>query len=212
MLGETEFFSTDDMTWLEALPAGVVLRIVNTANGPLPDVLLNSVVTRDHPWPLTWGAAPTIGLDRCLAVIGARSIHPHGEIAVISCGTCLTGTLLDATNTLRGGPISPGWNMRLQAMADGAPALPRLTPEIAALTPAGTPSTEASMRQGAYHGMLVEMQSWMSSWRQEYPKVAIYLTGGDGLAFAKPLESGIFAASNLEALGILAQYNYEKNH
>jgi hypothetical protein len=41
--------------------------------------------------------------------------------------------------------------------------------------------------------------------------VAIFLTGGDGPAFAKPLESGIFAASNLEALGIFAQYDYEKN-
>jgi len=37
------------------------------------------------------------------------------------------------------------------------------------------------------------------------PRCGHFLTGGDGPAFAKPLESGIFAASNLEALGIFAQ-------
>jgi len=210
-LGETEFFKLDDWSWLDSMTEGVELRIVNTAQRFVPEDLSTAVLTQDSPWPMTWQAAPTIGLDRCLAVLGARRLHPVGDLAVISCGTCLTGTLLDAANTLRGGPISPGWTMRLEAMAAGARVLPRLSPESLPFSPTGTITTESSMQQGAYHGMLAEMQFWIASWRQEYPDVAIYLTGGDGSAFAKPLESGIFAASNLEALGIFAQYDYEKN-
>ena len=210
-LGNTEYFAVDSLEWCAEISPGTVLRIANTAQRSLPESLIPCILTPEHPWPFRREASPTIGMDRCLAVMGVRSLHPKGPVAVISCGTCLTGTLLDADQALRGGPISPGWSMRLQAMSDGAPALPRLAPVEAPFTPSGTTNTESSMQQGAYHGMLAEIRSWIAAWRQEYPDVAIFLTGGDGPAFAKPLESGIFAASNLEALGIFAQYDYEKN-
>jgi len=209
--GNTEYFAVDSLEWSQGISPGTVLRVANTAQRSLPETMTSCVLTPDHPWPFRHEAAPTIGVDRCLGVLGARRLHPLGPIAVISCGTCLTGTLLDADQTLRGGPISPGWWMRLRAMSDGAPTLPRVAPAEAPFTPSGTTSTESSMQQGAYHGMLSEIQSWITAWRHQYPDVAIFLTGGDGPAFAKPLESGIFAASNLEALGIFAQYDYEKN-
>ena len=134
-LGETEFFKLDDWSWLDSMAEGVELRIVNTAQRFVPEDLSTAVLTQDSPWPMTWQAAPTIGLDRCLAVLGARRLHPVGDLAVISCGTCLTGTLLDAANTLRGGPISHGWTMRLEAMAAGARVLPRLSPESLPFSP-----------------------------------------------------------------------------
>ena len=42
------------------------------------------------------------------------------------------------------------------------------------------------------------------------PEINCFLVGGDGPAFASSLESGIFATSNLEAIGLFAQWKYEQ--
>lgn len=208
---DTRYFAPEDFSWAQDLTPSFPLRIANTAQRSVPQHLQICQVELSAPWPFQLDCSPSIGVDRCLAVLGARQLHPSGPLAVISCGTCLTGTLLDDQNRLSGGPISPGWTMRLRAMAHFAPALPVLSPEASPLTPRGTRSTESSMQQGAFAGMATEMEYWIQAWQREFPGIAIFITGGDGPAFAKPSESGIFAASNLEALGLLAQYLYEKH-
>lgn len=210
-LSPTRYFSADDPSWAASLTDSFPVRIANTAARTLPALPNAKVLQLSDAWPFELRCSPTVGLDRCLAVLGARQLHPTGPLAVISCGTCLTGTLLDDQNLLLGGPISPGWTMRLRAMAHFAPALPSLAPEPSPLTPHGTLSTEASMQQGAYAGMVAEIAHWVQAWQHEFPGIRVFITGGDGPAFAKPSESGIFAASNLEARGLLAQYLYEKH-
>ena len=208
---DTCYFAPEDFSWAQDLTPSFPLRIANTAQRSVPQHLQICQVELSAPWPFQLDCSPTIGVDRCLAVLGARQLHPSGRLAEKSCGTCMTGTLLDDQNRLSGGPISPGWTMRLRAMAHFAPALPVLSPEGSPLTPRGTRSTESSMQQGAFAGMAAEMEYWIQAWQREFPGIAIFITGGDGPAFAKPSESGIFAASNLEALGLLAQYLYEKH-
>ncbi|MFM1884718.1 MAG: hypothetical protein RL168_902 [Bacteroidota bacterium] len=208
-VGETLHYAPEDFTWVAQLDQTFPIRVANTANRPLPEALKGHVVQLQSPWPFAMQCAPTLGIDRCLSVLGARQIHPNGPLAVISCGTCLTGTLLDGDDVLCGGPIAPGWTMRLNAMAHYAPALPAVQPVVRPFEPRGTLSTEASMQQGAYTGMEAEISHWIAAWQEEFPGIAIFITGGDGPTFAKPSESGIFAASNLEARGLLAQYVYE---
>ncbi len=210
-MGETRYFDAGDMQWQREIPSNDVLRIGNTSGVTLSAPWAEQVVTLSHPWPFDFDCSPDLGIDRCLAMLGARQKQPQGPLAVISCGTCLTGTLLTDQNVLLGGPISPGWSTRLESMADYAPALPRLSAVAQRLSSMGSRTTKDSMLQGSYEGMLAEIQRIIHLWTQEYPNLTIFLTGGDGPAFAKPLESGIFAASNLEALGLFAQYSYEQN-
>ncbi|MDG1252688.1 MAG: type III pantothenate kinase [Schleiferiaceae bacterium] len=210
-MADTRHYDGGHTIWQNEIPIGDILRIANTAAVDLASSFEDQIVTLSNPWPFLFDCSPQIGIDRCLAALGARQKKAEGSIAVISCGTCLTATLLTEDNTLLGGPISPGWSTRLQSMADYAPALPRLLPAIQHLSSKGSQSTQDSMLQGSFGGMLAEIEHIIRVWRQEYPNLTVFLTGGDGPAFAKPLESGIFAASNLEALGLYAQYNYEQN-
>jgi len=210
-VGPTCFFPKNDSTWTCILKGDFPIRIANTSGQPIPELPNSKVLQLADAWPFKLSCSPSIGIDRCLTVVGARSLHPHGPLAVISCGTCLTGTLLSDSNELLGGPISPGWTMRLQAMGHYAPSLPLVFPEQSPFTPQGTRSTESSMQQGAFVGMSAEIEYWVQAWQREFPGIQIFITGGDGPAFAKPFESGIFAASNLEARGLYAQYLYEKH-
>ena len=170
---ETQFFAPDDFSWLDAIDPNAPIRVANTARRNLPPALLGHQVTLDAPWPFTLACAPTIGVDRCLAALGARQLHPKGPLAVISCGTCLTGTLLDGNNFLKGGPISPGWSMRLKAMAHFAPALPALEPVKRPFYPSGSVSTAEGMHEGAYAGMQAEIDHWIAGWQQEFAGIEI---------------------------------------
>ena len=208
MLGDTHYFDRLDLSWWPNLGINDVLRIANTSNLQLQQDWERHVISLKDPWPFAFSCSPSIGIDRCLGVLGARMHQPKGSIGVISCGTCMTATLLTEDDRLLGGSISPGWKMRLDAMADYAPSLPRLSAVMAQFSPEGTRNTEESLHQGAYAGMYAEIEKICTVWSTQDANIHIFITGGDGMAFAKPLESGIFAASNLEAHGIFAQYKY----
>lgn len=197
---------------LDEIPNTVrYIRYCNTSQG-LEIVPKNWIeINADSKWPLEFNYSLEIGIDRLALVLGAKSIFGKLPVLVVSCGTCLTFSYLDSNNIFQGGAISPGLSMRLKAMNSFTGSLPLLTPKYEPDTSQKTFDTESSMQKGAYEGMIYEIEQRIRSFQGQDSELKCFLTGGDGPAFAKSLESGIFAALNLEAKGFYAQWNYEQN-
>ena len=62
-----------------------------------------------------------LGVDRWVAVIGARQYFSEGNVIVINCGTAITVDLLGEDNHFKGGAILPGFELAAKALsqADG---------------------------------------------------------------------------------------------
>lgn len=62
-----------------------------------------------------------LGVDRWMAVIGARQVFSKGHVIVINCGTAITVDVLSADDCFLGGAILPGFQLASESLshADG---------------------------------------------------------------------------------------------
>lgn len=148
--------------------------------------------TPDTPLPviIDYRSPKTLGSDRIAAVIGARAEAPDRDILVIDAGTCITYDMITATGHFLGGNIAPGIKMRLRSMNKFTEKLPVV--EKNGDTPLLGYDTETAMRSGAILGACYEIEGYISSLRQEYPGLLIFLTGGDAFLLADKLKTSIF--------------------
>jgi type III pantothenate kinase len=64
--------------------------------------------------------------------------------------------------------------------------------------------TTTSLASGVHHGIVHELEGFIDRLEHHYPGIAVVLTGGDGLRFARALKSGIFAHPFLTLEGLHA--------
>lgn len=144
----------------------------------------------------------TLGVDRWANAVAASLLFPGRPALAISLGTCVIYDLVSAEGEHLGGLISPGFRMRARAMGEFTARLPVVDP------PEDPPfigtSTEECLASGTHHGLRAELAHFIALLRQQYPGLAVVLTGGDALRFARALESGIFAHPFLTLLGLHA--------
>ena len=156
------------------------------------------------PFSMAYRSPQTLGLDR-LCNAAALSVQNMGQPRLaIDLGTCIKFDFLDATNRYIGGSIGPGLQMRSKAMARFTAQLP----EVAALPTQqliGTNSTE-SLEIGTYLGWQKEIEGILATYKQAYPDVLVFLTGGDARHFDIGQKNGIFVHENLTLEGIFALY------
>jgi type III pantothenate kinase len=161
-----------------------------------------TIVTGTTPSPLnnTYGTPESLGADRIANAVGAAALFPDRPVLAIDLGTCLTYDLVDVGGNYLGGLISPGFRMRAKAMHLFTARLPEVDP------PTDTPligrSTLECLASGTHHGTRAELQATIAECRQQYPDLAVVLTGGDAVRFARALENGIFAHPYLTLLGL----------
>lgn len=142
----------------------------------------------------------TLGLDR-LALASAARLHAPGQAAlVIDCGTCLTYDFIDANGRYYGGAISPGLSMRYKAMHHYTNALPALSAEPPKALYGD--STDSSMHQGAFRGLIHEIDGFINQYRQHNPNLTTFLTGGDLEILRDHIKNDIFAHSNFLLEGL----------
>jgi type III pantothenate kinase len=170
-----------------ALPACTFHTLLATT----PGKIVNAYATPD-----------TLGADRWLAMHGARSLCPTGRLLVIDLGTALTYDYLTDDDRYLGGGISPGLNLRFQALHSHTARLPLLALGVAQPKLIGTTTAE-SIASGVENGLLFELQGTQNAYRAlaETPLQTI-VTGGDAPRFENLLEKPIFASPHLVALGI----------
>lgn len=153
-----------------------------------------------------YGSPGTLGMDRLAAAIGAWEQKPGRPLLIIDAGTCITIDFVSAEGAYKGGNISPGMQMRLQAMSEHTAHLPLVlaqgeTPELGY-------DTETAIRAGVIRGIRHETEGYMRRYMAKYPDLYVFLTGGDAISLADCRESRIFADPLLVARGLNCVLNH----
>ena len=142
----------------------------------------------------------TLGNDRLAAVIGANELYPKTNCLVIDAGTCLKYDFINNKGTYIGGTISPGMNMKLEAMHRFTAKLPKF--ELSKYDGLYGRNTKESMITGAQMATLLEMEGFIGRYSEKYSHLKVILTGGDSNYFAKRLKRKIFVHPNLVLVGL----------
>lgn len=158
------------------------------------------------PFKNKYETPQTLGKDRLAAVAGAYYLYPGEHCLVIDAGTCITYDFLHADGSYLGGNISPGLEMRLQAMHTFTAKLPKVAQQ--AQKGFIGKSTETAIRFGGQLGTVLEMQGFIDLFREKFSPLNVLLTGGDKDFFANQLKTKIFANQNLVLVGLNQILNY----
>tara|TARA_B100001057_G_scaffold308002_1_gene308109 strand:+ start:51 stop:764 length:714 start_codon:yes stop_codon:yes gene_type:complete len=161
------------------------------------------------PLPITncYETPHSLGNDRIALAVGATAYFPNTNVLVIDMGTCITYDFLNSKKEYIGGSISPGVEMRYNALHHFTSQLPLLeSVDTAMLTGA---NTEGSIHSGIINGVLVEIDGIIKRYKDQYPDIKVIVTGGNTKFFDKGLKNTIFANPNLlmEGLNKILDYN-----
>ena len=164
------------------------------------------------PIPITnrYKTPGSLGSDRIAAAIGASSLKPDKDLLIIDAGTCITYEVIDAQGNYWGGNIAPGMQMRLHALHEHTARLPLVSAE--GPVPGMGYDTETAIRSGVLRGMKYEIEGYIKSMRAKYPKLLVFLTGGDKINFDSKIKNIIFADKYIVPRGLnkILDYNYGK--
>lgn len=142
----------------------------------------------------------TLGPDRLAAAVALQHQYPDKNNLAICAGTCITYNFTSHQNTFRGGAISPGVQMRLNAMHHFTARLPEVDAYGQTLLLGF--DTETCMRSGALLGAAFEIEKTVEAYQNQYPEFNAVLTGGDAPLLARHIKSGIFADPDLILKGL----------
>jgi type III pantothenate kinase len=162
----------------------------------------NFILTKDLPLPIRsqYSTPGTLGMDRLAAVCGAHQLFPAYNSLVIDAGTCITYDFIDKSGVYQGGSISPGLQMRFQAVHTFTAKLPLVSPK-AGVKLIGD-STETCIQSGVVNGLLAEIDGIIHRYGEKYPDLKVILCGGDGGFFENQMKASIFASPELVLIGL----------
>jgi type III pantothenate kinase len=194
------------------LVENVIISIVGDDDSLVSDLVQDFpkllLLKPDTPVPINidYKTPQTLGIDRVAAAVGAVS-HFAGPLIVIDAGSCITCDLIDADHTFRGGTISPGLQMRLQAMHTFTAHLPLLKLDVPKVLVGQ--STNECMISGAVNGARLELAGFIRQYLKDYPELKVIICGGDANYFDKMIELNIFVLPNLvlDGLNAILKFN-----
>lgn len=159
------------------------------------------------PFSVEYKSRKSLGDDRLAAVAGASVVEQDEDRLVITAGTCITYNILTKDNVFLGGGISPGVFMRFRAMNAFTGNLPLVENKL--FDHLIGRSTEQSIQSGVRKGSVAEMDGIISQYKLLYPKIKVFICGGDASFFESRLKNKIFAHANLELIGMneILKYN-----
>ena len=151
--------------------------------------------------PIT-GVPSTYGADRWAADIGAISQDTDHTLLIIDAGTCITYDLFSANGALLGGAISPGVQLRLNAMHEHTALLPLIDakPEAQLLGH----DTRTHMLSAAVNGARFEIEGYIREFVREYPDLHVFITGGNTFEFSADITCPITHDPYLVIKGLAA--------
>lgn len=160
------------------------------------------VLNSSTPLPImnAYHSSETLGADRLALAVGAHDIYPDFNNLVISTGTAVTYNFIHKNRAFRGGNITPGLDMRFQALHEYTDKLPLVSAD-GELILLGY-DTQTSIRSGVVMGMIAEIDGMINLYKEQYPDLNVVLTGGNSPLFAGKLKNRIFADSQLLLKGL----------
>ncbi|MBF25847.1 MAG: pantothenate kinase [Flavobacteriales bacterium] len=154
--------------------------------------------TSKLPIKISYSTPETLGSDRIALACGAAQQY-SGNNLIIDFGTCITYDLV-LGNEYIGGQISPGLDMRLNALNYYTENLPKIvfkTPNVYIGN-----STSNSILVGVYEGIIFEVNGIIEKYKLRYPNINIITTGGAAKIFNKKIKNINFFDSHLLMHGI----------
>jgi type III pantothenate kinase len=207
-------FSFDELTWVQSFtdindqqianiltqynPQKAIISSVKQSSQQLEGAISkkmplinfnNSMVTgvKNH-----YRTPQTLGTDRLAAVTGAYAKYPGKASLVIDAGTCITYDGIDADGNYYGGSISPGLQMRYNAVNHYTAKLPLVKADAGFKEDIGY-DTDTAIRSGVQNGIKYEMIGFIESFFKKHSDTNVILTGGDSIFFDTVLKNSIFA-------------------
>lgn len=149
----------------------------------------------------------TLGKDRIAAVVGAFDLFPGENLLVIDAGTAITFDIINEKGQFLGGNISPGIEMRYDALHKFTGKLPRVLQKEQNKLFGVT--TEEAIRAGVQNGVIFEVDMTIDAFKKFYTNLKVIITGGNAEFFDKKLKNSFFVNFNLTALGLnrILEYN-----
>lgn len=186
-----EYFNRKDIDTLVAqfkVFEGVIVSSVNLEEERRIARLLDEMDIKYHllsyksplPFEIDYLTPETLGKDRIAALAGAYAVGGVGNYLVIDCGTCNTYDLL-VDGHFVGGNIAPGLQMRLDAMHYFTAALPQCSIENVQLKMHNAQlglTTHEAILNGAYWGVINEINGYIEKYSKKYNNLKVILTGG----------------------------------
>ena len=180
------------------------LSIINNFNA----IELNNSVK--YPIKIKYNNINDLGKDRLAAIIGAINLYADENILILDIGTCLTIDFIN-NNEYLGGRISPGLDMRYKALNKFTAKLPLCEKNFKNLKYGN--STLTSIQSGVQRGMIDEIDTLITEFKQENKNNIVIGTGGDCFSFEKELKNSIFADQFLVLRGLneILDFNVQSN-
>ena len=126
-----------------------------------------------------------LGADRWAADIGAIVQDPDHTLLVIDAGTCLTYDVITREGAYLGGAISPGVQLRLNAMHEHTALLPQIEAEQEAVLLGY--NTRTHMLSAAVNGTRFEIEGYIRQLLGMYPDLHVFITGGNTFQFSEEI-------------------------
>lgn len=154
-----------------------------------------------------YGSPATLGLDRIAAAIGGWQLAGTGPILVIDLGSCITFEFISQDNCYLGGAISPGLSMRAKSMNALTAKLPLVKLTEKPKNRIGD-NTITCMQIGIWYGVEYELTGQIQAYQKEYPKIKVFVCGGDAQSFVSLVKDHIFVVPNLVLHGLNCILNH----
>tara|TARA_Y100001978_G_scaffold177143_1_gene170451 strand:+ start:159 stop:875 length:717 start_codon:yes stop_codon:yes gene_type:complete len=203
--------NTEEISKIVYVYSEKVKNIMLSSVKPIPDLVLSKPKNKDcklvvlsseleMPFKTSYNSPETLGSDRLALIAGAVSFFPNRPVLIIDAGTCITFDFVDSKKNHLGGAISPGLQMRLNALESQTSALP--TVNLREPYKLIGDSTENSILSGVVNGAIKELDGTIDTYKKRYPETIVLITGGDLGFFDKKLKNSIFADEDILLKGM----------
>lgn len=139
-----------------------------------------------------------LGVDRWLAMVAAFSRY-KSPVCVIDCGTAVTVDVVDGQGIHRGGLIMPGLQlMRASLFCNTSKLAPGAGLQVELAN-----NTQDAIASGCYQLLASGLDAICQVQQAKYSDMRIVMTGGDGAAVARIMQSNSVFISTLVLDGLL---------
>ncbi len=164
------------------------------------------------PIPITnaYKDKTTLGKDRLAAAVAINKLAPNQNTLSVDIGTAIKFDMVNNRDEYVGGSISPGLYLRFKSLHNFTAKLPLVGyNNVHELI--GT-NTETSILSGVINGAIAEVNGIIEEYKQRFPDIKVFLSGGESIYFEKNIKSIIFANSNIVLIGLNEILNFNETN
>lgn len=178
----------------------------------IPDGIKKIEFNNATPIPLInkYRTPETLGKDRLAGAIGGWRHFNEQAVLVIDAGTCIKYDYINDQKEYIGGNISPGMQMRLDAMHHFTARLPLFNLEE--MKDFIGLDTKTSMLTGVDFGVIGEIKYFIELYEKRFSKICVILTGGNAEFLSLQLDLKYPVENDLVLKGLNTILNFNTDY